>query len=348
MQDKIIWFFNKESSHELYNFSSFVDEKLKRGVTDLKNQLNQIPQKDIHSARIRYDGYYIRGLPRGVIKMANLDYMFKVIKNIKTFGDLCGGPGGFVEFILFKNSTCVGYGMTLNNSKDNYYVSSPRFTAIYGPGGDGDIFNEDNVSKFPIDLDFVIADGGLNVKGNENDQETIHINLYLAQIGCALRCVNIGGTFIIKFFDTHTKASVNLLYILSTCFKQICIYKPVSSRAANSERYVICINRVVDVLPQTHIIKHCLLNLNETDNIKISQPFYNYVCERNNSIAKIQLRGLRRLISFVKHPHLKSTPIFRQLWHLDKLLFVNRNIHHGIHNNGDRNIYKNFTTKRAR
>lgn len=52
-----------------------------------------------------------------------------------------------------------------------------------------------------------------------------------------------GGNFICKLFDIFTPFSVGLIYLLRTCFQEISIHKPNTSRPANSERYVICKGR---------------------------------------------------------------------------------------------------------
>lgn len=343
--DKIIWYTTDAAATEDISPKMYVDQKLKAVITNQKNKLGKIPPKILYWARKRYDGYSIRGIPRGVIKMANLDAIFKVTDSIKTFGDLCGGPGGFVEFILFKNKNCIGYGMTLNNLLENYYVYSKRFTAIYGPTGDGDILKPENTSIFPTNLDLVVADGGLDVRGTENSQESLHQQLYLAQIICALRCLSVNGTFIVKFFDTHTMASVNLLYVLSTCFKKMCIYKPASSRAANSERYVICKDKLSNVTLQIETLQRAQLDNTELSAILITQKFYNYIGERNNTLARRQLNGLRRLLLYSHKPHLVTTPTFRIQWNLDKFLFDRYNTRHvlSFDHNREGDLNKNST-----
>ena len=47
-------------------------------------------------------------------------------------------------------------------------------------------------------------------------------------------------TFIIKFFDTFTRISLDLLYILSSFYESVNIIKPNTSRMANSEKYIVC------------------------------------------------------------------------------------------------------------
>ena len=42
-----------------------------------------------------------------------------------------------------------------------------------------------------------------------------------------------------KLFDLFTPFSVGLVFLMQRAFRQISIFKPVTSRPANSERYLI-------------------------------------------------------------------------------------------------------------
>lgn len=46
-----------------------------------------------------------------------------------------------------------------------------------------------------------------------------------------------GGHFVCKTFDLFTPFSVGLVYLLYLCFDRISLFKPVTSRPANSERW---------------------------------------------------------------------------------------------------------------
>lgn len=50
----------------------------------------------------------------------------------------------------------------------------------------------------------------------------------------------VGGHFVCKLFDLFTPFSVGLIYLMYRAFDKIAIHKPVTSRPANSERYIIC------------------------------------------------------------------------------------------------------------
>ena len=79
-----------------------------------------------------------------------------------------------------------------------------------------------------------------------NQQERLSLNLIFAQICYAIAMQKKGGTFIIKLFDIFTSATIDLVYILSTLYDRTYIVKPHTSRAANSERYMVCKNFRLD------------------------------------------------------------------------------------------------------
>lgn len=47
-----------------------------------------------------------------------------------------------------------------------------------------------------------------------------------------------GGHFVCKTFDLFTPFSVGLVYLLYLCFDRVSLFKPITSRPANSERCV--------------------------------------------------------------------------------------------------------------
>lgn len=46
-----------------------------------------------------------------------------------------------------------------------------------------------------------------------------------------------GGHFVCKVFDLFTPFSVGLVYLMYRAFDELYVFKPVTSRPANSERY---------------------------------------------------------------------------------------------------------------
>lgn len=85
-----------------------------------------------------------------------------------------------------------------------------------------------------------MADGAFSVKGQENIKEILSKQLYLCQFLTAIGILRLGGHFVCNIFDVFTPFSVGLIYLMHMAFGAVCIFKPVTSRPANSERYIVC------------------------------------------------------------------------------------------------------------
>jgi 23S rRNA U2552 (ribose-2'-O)-methylase RlmE/FtsJ len=187
---------------------------------------------------------------RAAVKLANLDSLFELTNSCRTFVDLCGGPGGFVEYLLWKSKEIQGWGITLHENPDYDLNNVDRFHVLYGPDETGDItvqenrnfFSEKVLKETKEGVDLVLGDGAFSVQGDELYQEHHTKELLLCEILIMFKTLKKGGTFVLKVFDTVTPFTVSLLYLLYLHFEKMSIIKPVSSRPANSEKYLVCKN----------------------------------------------------------------------------------------------------------
>ncbi|NWR70974.1 CMTR1 methyltransferase, partial [Centropus unirufus] len=333
--------------------TEFCNEELLRNVLQCKSVFDELDGEEMRRARTRSNPYeMIRGvffLNRAAMKMANMDHVFDymftnpkdfhgvspLIKErdaeLLYFADVCAGPGGFSEYVLWRRKWhAKGFGMTLKGPndfklEDFYSASSELFEPYYGEGGidgDGDITRPENITafrNFVLDntdhkgVHFLMADGGFSVEGQENLQEILSKQLMLCQFLTALSIVRTGGHFVCKTFDLFTPFSVGLIYLLYCCFERVCIFKPVTSRPANSERYVICkglklgIDDVRDYLFTVNIRLNQLRNSDVDVNlivplnvIKGDQDFCDYIVQSNENHCKIQIKALAKIRAFVQ------------------------------------------------
>lgn len=203
----------------------------------------------------------LKPLSRSFFKMIEICYEYKLCEtedSLNTF-HLAEGPGGFIEALTFirKNNNDKYNGITLidkndvnvpswKKSQDFLLKNKERVNIEYGPSNDGNLFFVENLiychNNYHNKMDIITADGGFDFSENFNDQESQAIKLLLAEVIFALTMQKKGGTFIFKVFDITTKASIDIIYILSCFYKKISICKPLTSRIANSEKYVICEN----------------------------------------------------------------------------------------------------------
>eukprot|EP01012_Entosiphon_sulcatum_P051471 TRINITY_DN7068_c0_g1_i1.p1 TRINITY_DN7068_c0_g1~~TRINITY_DN7068_c0_g1_i1.p1 ORF type:complete len:519 (-),score=62.37 TRINITY_DN7068_c0_g1_i1:6-1535(-) len=195
------------------------------------------------------------------------------------FADICAGPGGWTEYVLWRiysqdqatahiarernrATTAKGFGLTLREHTESMEWKLHQFEetarknvnpdfVYWGPKEDsnGDITKPEIVCGFAERIKsmtggrgvaLLMADGGFSVDGNWNAQETLLRQIIMCEVLTALMCVRKGGWFMCKLFDLFTEFTIDILYILWKSFGSIALLKPLTSRPANSEKYIIC------------------------------------------------------------------------------------------------------------
>ncbi|XP_032804028.1 cap-specific mRNA (nucleoside-2'-O-)-methyltransferase 1 isoform X2 [Petromyzon marinus] len=335
----------------------FCDLQTIHNVLRCKSVFDELDGEEMRKARTRSNPYEtIRGvifLNRASVKMANMDCVFDFMftnpkdKNgqplvndkggeLLYFADVCAGPGGFSEYVLWRRSWhAKGFGLTLRGPndfklEDFFAAPSEMFEAHYGVSGvdgDGDITRSDNIEEFRRfvlcgtegrGVHFLMADGGFSVEGQENLQEILSKQLLLCQALVALSVVRKGGHFVCKTFDLFTRFSVGVIYLLYRCFSRVCLFKPVTSRPANSERYVVCrglrggVEHVRELMLAVNAEINRLkggdddevLEIVPLSTLKGDQEFFSYVCSSNESHAKVQVLALAKIHAFALEPTL--------------------------------------------
>jgi cap1 methyltransferase len=87
---------------------------------------------------------------------------------------------------------------------------------------------------------FVSADGGFDAQRDNECQEAIAQKLVLCQVAAGLHLLRNGGTLLVKMFGFQTTTVRTAMRHLYDSFDEIVVLKPISSRPASSERYVVC------------------------------------------------------------------------------------------------------------
>jgi len=235
---------------------------------------------------------------------------------IKSF-HLAEGPGGFIEALIYyrknnlNNENDIYTGITLIDDKNenipgwkksrDFLDNNTNVNIIKGADNTGDILNINNFwycyTNYKNSMDFITADGGFDYSNNFNKQETVSINLILAQVIYAIGLQKPGGTFILKIFDIFTQATIDILYILSSLYEKCYIIKPNTSRNANSEKYIVCKlfkSMNTDIL----ISKLASFNFGNTKtilrvlNIKIPYLYINKLEDINAILGQQQLENI--------------------------------------------------------
>ncbi|XP_064485017.1 cap-specific mRNA (nucleoside-2'-O-)-methyltransferase 1-like [Ornithodoros turicata] len=333
--------------------TTFCDPEILGEIISCKSVFDGLEPEEMRRARTRSNPFEtIRGgifQNRAAMKMANIDAAFDFMftdprdqdgeslvasEGLLYFADVCAGPGGFSEYVLWRKGwQAKGFGFTLKGPNDfkleEFFAGPPdTFQPYYGVTGDGDVFVPENLrsfSKFVKDntdgggVHFVMADGGFSVEGQENIQEILSKRLYLCQFCAALSILRTGGHFVCKLFDIFTPFSVGLVYLMYRAFRHVCIFKPNTSRPANSERYIVCKWRRQDTKDiQDYMYELCcrfekISSVTSDDDItdvvpleilNDDQDFFKYIKDSNEELGRLQVVHLSKIKAFAQNANL--------------------------------------------
>jgi 23S rRNA U2552 (ribose-2'-O)-methylase RlmE/FtsJ len=272
-----------------------------------------------------------RPLSRSYFKMVEIMSTFNIFPSstapIKSF-HLAEGPGGFIEALCLKRSNSMDSytGMTIlydemdDNvpawNKTEYFLSKNRNISIEtGADGTGNIMRVENfdhcVNKYGSLMDLITADGGFDFTNDFNGQELTITNLLWGQICYALCLQNYGGNFVLKMFDCFYERTVDILYLLSSFYKEVNICKLQTSRSGNSEKYVVCrgfrMRGNADYLPMIResFFLICQQNIHHSEhvirflNCTVPRLFVKHIEEMNSVFGTQQIDNIHFTISII-------------------------------------------------
>jgi 23S rRNA U2552 (ribose-2'-O)-methylase RlmE/FtsJ len=241
------------------------------------------------------------------------------------------GPGGFIEATRYirsaeSSNVDIAFGMTLVKYEINKNIPGwkqsqdflnhhPEVQIVTGADKTGDIYQTANI-QFLNEVtrnaqkegaQLITADGGFDFSVDYNLQEQASCKLIYSQILAALRIQAPNGVFICKFFDINLYFTTQMLYLLYLCYKEVIIYKPKTSRIANSEKYIICrgftgiselyLNKLFGVLDEWNSFEDMTINYIFTS---IPDFFITRVRFINREIIQMQINSINNAITLIK------------------------------------------------
>ena len=275
-------------------------------------------------------------ISRSYFKMWEIFYNFDLFKNFNMhnehiFAHLAEGPGGFMEatynfkskITKKKNINDTFYGITLKPTNE-YIPDFNKIKKIFNGNNNikieyGNLYIYDDVKNYISKFNnqkaiLVTADGGFDYSSNFNGQEINSCQIIYSECIVALNILKKGGSFVCKVFDLFSYTMIQILYILSSCFDEVYIYKPETSRPANSEKYLVCMY-YKDNLSDTsknNLLKIIELwndktsDLSEDDSIifkdiKVSNSFIQNLNNYNEKYMETQIYYLNSTIKLAEH-----------------------------------------------
>ena len=274
-------------------------------------------------------------ISRAFFKMIEIlnGYPFNFPESMRSF-HLAEGPGGFIEALNYyrKNiSTCSSndtyYGMTLMNDEretpkwnkcERYLNENPHIKLEYGSDGTGNLYHTENLEyinkNYSNSIDFITADGGFDFSIDFNKQEENSLNLIFSEICFAVMMQRKGGSFVLKVFDTFSSASFEMIYLLTYLYDDVFIMKPSTSRPANSEKYIVCLN--FRMVPNLQKIKNKILEifpiiqekgLVSFLNIPTNNIFIDKLKEINSIFGQCQIESIILTLNYITNSNHKES-----------------------------------------
>ncbi|KPP65632.1 cap-specific mRNA (nucleoside-2'-O-)-methyltransferase 2-like [Scleropages formosus] len=176
---------------------------------------------------------------------------------------LCEAPGAFIASLnhYLKSKSLYCDWTWVANTLNPYYEGNQSGTMIiddrliantlpwwfFGSDNTGDIMLQKHLLELQSftrnmrTVDLVTADGSFDCQGNPDEQEALVAPLHYCEAVAALLLLSQGGSFVLKMFTLYEHSSVCLLYLLNCSFRSVHVFKPATSKAGNSEVYVVCL-----------------------------------------------------------------------------------------------------------
>ena len=247
-----------EQSNDLY-----ADAKIFDAVITARREYGQMSNyQKVRLLANPFEGITTPFLNRAATKMASIRYAFPSIvpkQPLIRIGMLAEAPGAMLEYLMWFSqlqgsesevtaiSLVGGTGLKWMIDQSRMAgVNAESMTILTGKDGTGDLTVPDNIISYIQETlkrgerDIVVADGGVGADDEPEKEEELNGALILGEVLCALQVLRLGGSFVLKIYDAFGKFMADVLQLLARHFRICTIFKPLTSRRANAERYVIC------------------------------------------------------------------------------------------------------------
>lgn len=179
--------------------------------------------------------------------------MMDSMKNNKYF-DNASFPGAFIlatsyyNQMIPKSKPLDWYAASLISQEEHlddqyciYENNSQRW--LMGGRQTGDVADpkfQKHLHKSISGVELYSSDISGSHEGRYATEEEDNIPLHIGQVICCLLILKKGGNAFFKTFTYSQALSINVIEVLSMLFKEVYLSKPATSRAVNSETYIVC------------------------------------------------------------------------------------------------------------
>ena len=192
-----------------------------------KNWINN-QRRDIYVRKSKIEGYR----SRAIYKLKEIDEKFKILKEVFTAIDLGAAPGSWSQYLSqnIQNGKILAIDLLEFQKIDKVQQLIGDFTEEISKQNIREYFNKK--------VDLVVSDMAVNTTGNKNLDSIVTGELCMDAMSFAKKQLNYKGKFISKLFmGTSFKEIVSEA---KNIFKEVRVFKPLSSRKDSKENFIIC------------------------------------------------------------------------------------------------------------
>ncbi len=192
-----------------------------------KNWVNK-QKKDIYIRRSKIEGYRARS----VYKLIEINKKFKIFKNGVSVLDIGAAPGSWSQYVskIVKNGKIISLDL-----KEMEFIKN----TIQIKGDFTDINVQKKIKKLLSNrLDVVMSDMAVNTTGIKNIDSIQTGELCKDAMIFSKEVLSLNGFFISKIFMGNTFNEIVALG--KKIFKEVKVFKPLSSRKESKEIFIIC------------------------------------------------------------------------------------------------------------
>lgn len=221
---------------------------------------------------------------------------------------------------FYKSNNDIYY--SFDNDKE--YIDSE--TSIEDIGTESDIigvkFNKNiknikdlqtinNICKeYNESLDLVVTDINIEWK-DHNYQEQESFKTIISQIYCSLNILKKDGNLVLKCYESFSQITIKLMIILTLCFDNIYITKPLISRPSNSERFIVCtgykskkineskIKKLYEIIEEIYKTKDMYI-VDIFSEYKLNDDIENINKLINTNISNNQFKSINEMMTYLK------------------------------------------------
>lgn len=286
------------------NYNIFSEEKLIKQLHDIQNYFS-LEAYDIVRDNLETTEKLANVFAnRAGIKLANLDALYRFSdfslekpqdnRSIR-YLDLGAAPGSWSQYIQYRYTTSYGYLFSykagLAYQKDILNEEHINYIWKDDINKEGNLLTEadeliEYLNEREEGLDLIVADAA---PGAEQDEELAQRAFLISELYIILNVAKEGSNCVIKIFAAQNLITQQLIWLLSQCYEEVFLSKPITSKAANAELYLVAKNCFSQHKRKIYITYLYEMYKTQGNVVQLWLPFFDLTINNIKTLSKYYL-----------------------------------------------------------